>query len=195
VSQYELPKLPYAYDALEPHIDAKTMEIHHTKHHQAYLDNLKKIENVDLTRSLEKLLITDARQAVQNQGGGFYNHNLFWLMMKPKGGGKPTGELLSAIEKKFGTFEKFQEEFTKAALTQFGSGWAWLVKTKEGVNIIQKPNQNHPDIHLYKPILGIDVWEHAYYLKYQNRRGDYIKSFWNVINWDFCREQFDKWYK
>src|SRR3989338_7963747 len=131
---HTLPKLPYAYDALEPHIDAKTMEIHHTKHHQAYLDNLKKIENVDLSMSLEQLLVKDTRQAVQNQGGGFYNHNLFWLMMKPNGGGKPTGELLMAIEKKFGTFDKFQEDFTKAALTQFVSGWAWLVKTNDGVN-------------------------------------------------------------
>jgi Fe-Mn family superoxide dismutase len=189
---YELPKLPYAYDALEPHIDAKTMEIHHTKHHQAYLDNLKKIENVDLTLPIEELLLKDTRQAVQNQGGGFYNHNLFWLMMKPNGGGKPGKALLEAIEKKFGSFEKFQEDFTKAAMTQFGSGWAWLVKNKlDGqISILQMPNQNPPQIDKNTPILGIDVWEHAYYLKYQNRRADYIKEFWNVINWDFCEAQY-----
>ena len=191
---YELPELPYAYDALEPYIDAKTMEIHHTKHHRAYLDNLKKIEGVDLSLSIEELLIKDQRQPVQNQGGGFYNHNLFWLMMKPNGGGKPTGELLHAIEKKFDSFEKFQDEFAKAALTQFGSGWAWLVKNKldNSVSIIQKPNQNPPDLQIFIPILGIDVWEHAYYLKYQNRRADYIKEFWNVVNWPFCESQFHK---
>ncbi len=190
----ELPKLPYAYDALEPYIDAKTMEIHHTKHHQAYLTNLKAIPDVDLTLSIEDLLIKDTRQAVQNQGGGVFNHNLFWLMMKPKGGGKPTGELLEAIEKKFASFEKFQEDFTKAALTQFGSGWAWLVKNKiDGqLSILQKPNQNHPDIQINTAILGIDVWEHAYYLKFQNRRADYIKDFWNVVNWDFCSAQYAK---
>ena len=191
---YELPELPYAYDALEPYIDAKTMEIHHTKNHRAYLDNLKKIEGVDLSLSIEELLIKDQRQPVQNQGGGFYNHNLFWLMMKPNGGGKPTGELLHAIEKKFDSFEKFQDEFAKAALTQFGSGWAWLVKNKldNSVSIIQKPNQNPPDLQIFIPILGIDVWEHAYYLKYQNRRADYIKEFWNVVNWPFCESQFHK---
>ena len=191
MTQYELPKLPYAYDALEPYIDAKTMEIHYTKHHQVYLTNLKAIPDVDLTLSIEELLIKDTRQAVQNQGGGFYNHNLFWLMMKPHGGGKPKGALLADIEKKFGSFEKFQEDFTKAAMTQFGSGWAWLVKNKlDGqISILQKPNQNHPDIQINIPILGIDVWEHAYYLKYQNRRPDYIKEFWNVINWDFCSTQ------
>lgn len=194
MTKYELPKLPYAYDALEPYIDAKTMEIHHTKHHQAYLTNLMAIPDVDLTLPIEDLLIKDTRQPVQNQGGGFYNHNLFWLMMKPKGGGKPTGELLSAIEKKFGSFEKFQEDFTKAALTQFGSGWAWLVKNKLDcqLSILQKPNQNHPDIQTNIPILGIDVWEHAYYLKFQNRRADYIKDFWNVVNWDFCSAQYAK---
>ncbi len=194
MTKYELPKLPYSYDALEPYIDAKTMEIHHTKHHQAYLDNLKKIDGVDLTLSIEDLLIKDTRQAVQNQGGGFYNHNLFWLMMRPKGGGKPTGELLASIEKKFGSFEKFQEDFTKAALSQFGSGWAWLVKNKlDGqLSILQKPNQNPPDLQVNVPILGIDVWEHAYYLKYQNRRAEYIENFLKVINWDFCNTQFAK---
>ncbi len=192
MSQYELPKLPYAYDALEPYIDAKTMEIHHTKHHQAYLDNAKKIDGIDLSLPIEELLIKDTRPAVQNQLGGFYNHNLFWLMMKPHGGGKPTGALLEAIEKKFGSFEKFQEDFVKAALTQFGSGWAWLVKNKvdSQVSILQKSNQNHPDIQMNIPILGLDVWEHAYYLKYQNRRADYIKEFWNVVNWDFCSAQY-----
>jgi Fe-Mn family superoxide dismutase len=189
---YELPKLPYAYDALEPHIDAKTMEIHHTKHHNAYLENLKKIEGVDLSLPIEELLIKDLRQSVQNQGGGFYNHSLFWQMMKPNSSGKPKGELLAAIEKKFGSFEAFKEEFTKAALAQFGSGWAWLVKSKDTgeIFILQKPNQNHPDIDKNIALLGLDVWEHAYYLKFQNRRADYIKEFWNVVNWDFVESQY-----
>jgi Fe-Mn family superoxide dismutase len=188
---YELPKLPYAYDALEPHIDAKTMEIHHTKHHNAYLENLKKIEGVDLNLPIEELLIKDLRPAVQNQAGGFYNHNLFWKMMKPQGGGMPKGELLAQIEKKFGSFEAFKEEFAKAALSQFGSGWAWLVKNKSNneIFILQKPNQNHPDIDKNVALLGLDVWEHAYYLKFQNRRADYIKEFWNVVNWDFVESQ------
>ena len=192
MTQYELPKLPYAYDALEPIIDAKTMEIHHTKHHQAYLDNLKKVEGVNLSLSIEELLVSDPRPAVQNQGGGYYNHNLFWQMMKPHGGGRPHGALLQGIEKKWGTFEAFQAEFTKGALTQFGSGWAWLVKDRAqgDLSIVQKPNQNHPDIDKKIPILGIDVWEHAYYLKYQNRRADYINQFWNVINWEFCASQY-----
>ncbi len=190
---YELPKLPYAYDALEPHIDAKTMEIHHTKHHNAYLENLKKIEGVDLNLPIEELLIKDLRSAVQNQGGGFYNHNLFWKMMKPQGGGMPKGELLAQIEKKFGSFEAFKEEFAKAALSQFGSGWAWLVKNKSNneIFILQKPNQNHPDIDKNVALLGLDVWEHAYYLKFQNRRADYIKEFWNVVNWDFVESQYN----
>ncbi len=190
---YELPKLAYAYDALEPHIDAKTMEIHHTKHHNTYLENLKKIEGVDLNLPIEELLVKDLRPAVQNQGGGFYNHNLFWKMMKPKGGGMPKGELLAQIEKKFGSFEAFKDEFTKAALSQFGSGWAWLVKNKSNneIFILQKPNQNHPDIDKNVALLGLDVWEHAYYLKFQNRRADYIKEFWNVVNWDFVESQYN----
>ena len=190
---YELPKLPYAYDALEPHIDAKTMEIHHTKHHNAYLENLKKIEGVDLNLPIEELLVKDLRPSVQNQGGGFYNHNLFWKMMKPQGGGMPKGELLAQIEKKFGSFEAFKEEFAKAALSQFGSGWAWLVKNKSNneIFILQKPNQNHPDIDKNVALLGLDVWEHAYYLKFQNRRADYIKEFWNVVNCDFLESQYN----
>jgi Fe-Mn family superoxide dismutase len=191
---YEPLKLPYAYDALEPYIDAKTMEIHYTKHYQGYLDNLKKIEGVDLTLPIEELLIKDTRIAVQNQGGGFYNHTLFWQMMKPKGGGMPKGALLKAIENEFGTFEEFKEKFSKAALAQFGSGWAWLVKNKvdNKISILQMPNQNAPRIDINIPILGLDVWEHAYYLKYQNRRAEYIKEFWNVVNWEFCEAQYSR---
>ncbi len=184
---YTLPELPYAYDALEPFIDAKTMEIHHTKHHQAYIDNLNKALDNDSSKSIEELLISDTRAVIQNHGGGHYNHSLFWKMMKPNGGGSPKGELLAAIEKTFGSFEDFKKEFTTKALTQFGSGWAWLVKDKENkISIIQKLNQNHPDLATHTPILGVDVWEHAYYLKYQNKRADYIVNFWNVVNWPFC---------
>jgi Fe-Mn family superoxide dismutase len=191
---YELPKLPYAYDALEPHIDAKTMEIHYTKHHQTYLNNLNAAPDVNFSLSIEELLLSDTRPVIQNQGGGYYNHMLFWQMMEPNGGGLPKGELLAAIEKQFGSFEKFKEDFTKAALTQFGSGWAWLVKSKSDnkIFILQTSNQNHPSIGQNIPILGIDVWEHAYYLKYQNKRADYINSFWNVINWDFCASQYSQ---
>ena len=189
---YELPSLPYAYDALEPFIDATTMEIHHTKHHMAYLNNLKAVEGVDLTKSIEELLLSDTRKPVQNNGGGFYNHSLFWQMMSPKGVRKPEGNLLSAIEKKWGNFETFQEEFAKAGATQFGSGWAWLLKKQDGtLEIIQRANQDHPIVEGTLPILGIDVWEHAYYLHYQNKRPDYIKAWWNVVNWDFVKERFD----
>lgn len=194
MTQYELPKLPYAYDALEPYIDAKTMEIHHTKHHQAYLTNLMAAEGFDATLSIEEILLKKDLPAIQNNGGGFYNHSLFWEMLSPKGGGKPKNDLLKAIEKKWGTFEKFQEAFTKAGLTQFGSGWAWLVQDHESkeIDILQRPNQNHPDIGKKTPLLGIDVWEHAYYLKYQNRRGDYLSAIWNVINWDFAEHRFSQ---
>lgn len=192
MKKYELPELPYAYNALEPFIDAKTMEIHHTKHHLTYLNNLKAVEGVDLSKSVEDLLLSDTRKAVQNNGGGFYNHCLFWQMMSPSGSRRAQKHLLAAIEKKWGSFEAFQEEFTKAGLTQFGSGWAWLLKKKDGsLEIIQRPNQDHPLVEGTYPLLGLDVWEHAYYLHYQNRRPDYIKAWWNVVNWDFVQKRFD----
>lgn len=189
---FTLPKLDYTYDALAPHIDARTMEIHHTKHHQGYINNLNNaIQGTDLeNKTIEEILahISTASVAVRNNGGGHYNHNLFWKMLSPMGGGRPTGKLLEAIEKAFGTFEQFQDEFAKAAATRFGSGWAWLVKTDKGLVITSTPNQDNPlmDIAEVKgtPILGLDVWEHAYYLHYQNRRPDYITAFFNVINWD-----------
>lgn len=189
---FELPKLDYAYDALEPHIDARTMEIHHTKHHNAYTTNLNNaIAGTELEgKTIEDILanISKASVAVRNNGGGFYNHKLFWKVMGPNGGGTPTGELAEAIDKAFGSFDSFKDEFAKAAATRFGSGWAWLVKTDGGLKVTSSPNQDNPlmDIATVKgtPILGIDVWEHAYYLNYQNRRPDYISAFWSVINWD-----------
>lgn len=196
---FELPKLDYAYDALEPHIDARTMEIHHTKHHAAYTNNLNAaVEGTDLAgKSIEDILanISSLSTAVRNNGGGFYNHNLFWKVMSPNGGGQPTGELAAAIDKAFGSFDKFKEQFNAAAATRFGSGWAWLVKQSNGELVVSStPNQDNPlmDIADVKgtPILGLDVWEHAYYLNYQNRRPDYIGAFWNVINWDEVATRF-----
>jgi len=189
---FELPKLDYAYNALEPHIDARTMEIHLTKHHAAYTTNLNNgVAGNELEgKPIENILanISKASVAVRNNGGGFYNHNLFWKVMSPSGGGTPTGDLLDAINKYFGSFDKFKESFSTAAATRFGSGWAWLVKTNDGLKVTSTPNQDNPlmDIAEVKgtPILGIDVWEHAYYLNYQNRRPDYIAAFWNVINWN-----------
>ena len=190
---FELPKLDYAYNALEPHIDAATMEIHHTKHHAAYTNNLNAAleGSADAGKSIESLFadISKRSMAVRNNGGGFYNHNLFWKFLSPNGGGKPSGELLSAIEKNFGSFDAFKDEFAKAAATRFGSGWAWLVKQADGKLVVSStPNQDNPlmDVADVKgtPILGLDVWEHAYYLKYQNRRPDYIGAFWNVVNWN-----------
>lgn len=197
---FELPKIDYAYDALEPNIDARTMEIHHTKHHQAYTTNLNNaIAGSDLEgKSIEEILanISKVSAAVRNNGGGFYNHNLFWKIMGPNGGGKPSGDLADAISSTFGSFDSFKDEFSKAAATRFGSGWAWLVKTNEGLKVTSTPNQDNPlmDIVDVKgtPILGIDVWEHAYYLNYQNRRPDYIAAFWNVINWDEVSNRFSK---
>lgn len=196
---FELPKLDYAYNALEPHIDALTMEIHHTKHHGAYVNNL----NAALAgtpgeqKGLEELMAEVSKYpvAVRNNGGGHYNHSLFWKLIGPNGGGKPTGELLAAIEKAFGSFETFKEEFSKAAATRFGSGWAWLVKQADGKLVIgSTPNQDNPlmDVSELKgtPILGLDVWEHAYYLKYQNRRPDYIQAFWNVVDWNAVAARF-----
>ncbi len=190
-----LPQLPYAYDDLEPYIDAKTMEIHHTKHHQAYLDNLLKCTEVDFNLPLEEMLVKyEHIPAVRNHGGGYYNHNVFWKMMSPKGGGEPTGELKSAIEAAFGDFANFKAEFKKAAMGRFGSGWAWLLREKHSkkIRIESKPNQDHPDLAHSIPLLGLDVWEHAYYLKYQNKRPDYVDAWWNVVNWNFAAEQFKK---
>jgi Fe-Mn family superoxide dismutase len=192
---FELPQLPYAYDALEPHFDARTMEIHHTKHHQAYTTNLNAaIAGTDLEgKSIEEILkaATD-KPAVRNNGGGFYNHNLFWTVLSPNGGGQPTGELAEAINSAFGSFDAFKEEFSKAATTRFGSGWAWLNVEGGKLSISSSPNQDNPLIEgsSVTPILGLDVWEHAYYLHYQNRRPDYISAFFNIINWDEVAKRF-----
>lgn len=189
---FELPKLPYAYTALEPHIDARTMEIHHTKHHQAYVTNLNNaIAGTDAEKlSLEEICknISKYAPAVRNNGGGHFNHSLFWTVMGPNGGGAPSGDLAKAIDDAFGNFETFKQQFANAGATRFGSGWAWLIVTGGKLAICSTPNQDNPlmDIAEVKgtPILGLDVWEHAYYLHYQNRRPDYITAFWNVINWD-----------
>eukprot|EP01036_Dinobryon_divergens_P048386 gene48386-64914_t len=190
---FELPALDYAYNALEPHIDARTMEIHHSKHHQAYVTNLNNaIAGTDAEGlSIEDICrnISKYAPAVRNNGGGHYNHSLFWKLMAPGKGGVPTGALGDAITSTFGSFDAFKEKFAAAATTRFGSGWAWLIKNAEGkLEVTSTPNQDNPlmDIADVKgtPLLGIDVWEHAYYLHYQNRRPDYIAAFWNVINWD-----------
>jgi superoxide dismutase, Fe-Mn family len=199
--KYELPKLPYGYDALEPWIDAKTMEIHHTKHHQAYTNNLnaaieKHPEIADLP--LEKLLADlalvpeDIRAAVRNSGGGYWNHDFFWKVMRtPGGAGEPQGKVADAITASFGGFVPFKEAFTKAATGIFGSGWAWLVADNEGKLIITTtPNQDNPLAVNQKPLLTLDIWEHAYYLKYQNRRPEYIDAWWNVVNWEAVQENF-----
>lgn len=195
---FKLPPLPYAYDALEPNIDAKTMEIHHTKHHQGYVNNLNKAldEAKVHTHSLEELLknVSKHNDAIRNNAGGHYNHSLFWELMSPKGGGEPKGELADAIKRDFGSFEKFKEQFNDAGMKRFGSGWAWLVKKDGKLVIGSTPNQDNPlmDISELKgtPVLGTDVWEHAYYLKYQNKRGDYLKNWWNVVNWDKVQELY-----
>ena len=190
---FTLPKLPYAYEALEPYIDARTMEIHHTKHHNAYTTNLNAalspagVEGKSIEEILQNLNMNNA--ALRNNAGGYYNHNLFWEVMSPNGGGKPTGELAKAIDEAFGSFEGFKEAFSKAAATRFGSGWAWLCVHKGGkVEVCSTPNQDNPLMPgtgcSGQPILGLDVWEHAYYLHYQNRRPDYIEAFFNVINWE-----------
>lgn len=189
---FELEKLPYAFDALEPHIDARTMEIHHGKHHAAYTANLNAaIAGTNLEgKSIEELLknLDMNNMALRNNGGGFYNHNLFWKMMSPNGGGNPTGAVADAINSSFGSFEAFKEQFSKAAATRFGSGWAWLCAKDGKLEICSTPNQDNPLMPNSGcsgiPILAIDVWEHAYYLNYQNRRPDYIGAFYNVINWD-----------
>ena len=191
---YSLPELPYAYDALEPHIDARTMSIHHDKHHAGYTNNLNAAleGHADLAdKSIEELLGNlDAlpesiRTAVRNNGGGYANHSLFWEVMGPDGGGEPTGDLAAAIEKAFGSFAAFKDQFSKAAATRFGSGWAWLYVGRDGaLAVASAPNQDTPLMEGNTPILGLDVWEHAYYLNYQNRRPDYVSAWWNVVNWD-----------
>lgn len=197
---FELPSLPYSYDALEPNIDARTMEIHHGKHHAGYTNNLNaalekhpSLAGKAITDLLSDLnaIPEDIRGAVRNNGGGYYNHDLFWKMMKPGGGGAPTGKVGEAIIAKWGDFDKFKAEFKTAAGSRFGSGWGWLVVNKAGeLEITSTPNQDNPVSEGKKPILGVDVWEHAYYLNYQNRRPDYLEAFFKVINWDFVNELY-----
>lgn len=197
---FQLPALPYAFDALEPHIDARTMEIHHDKHHAAYTTNLNAaIEGTEwASKSIEEILAhLDAlpeakRTAVRNNGGGFANHNLFWEIMGPNAGGAPSGELAAAIDSAFGSFEKFKEEFSNAAKARFGSGWAWLVVDGGKLVVTSTPNQDTPLMEGKTPILGLDVWEHAYYLNYQNRRPDYVSAWWNVVNWSKVAELYAK---
>jgi len=184
---FELPSLAYAYDALEPSIDAMTMEIHHSKHHNAYVNNLNAAleKHPELaSKSLEDLVTEDIRTAVRNNGGGHFNHSLFWTVMSPNGGGEPSGDLATAIGDAFGNFTSFKETFSKAAATRFGSGWAWLGFKNGKLAVLSMPNQDVPMMEGLTPILGIDVWEHAYYLKYQNRRPEYVSNWWNVVNWE-----------
>ena len=197
---FELPALPYAHDALEPHIDKTTMEIHHGKHHNAYVTNLNKaLESApELNgKPLEELLANNLaivpeaiKTAVRNNGGGHYNHSLFWKVMGPKGGGAPVGELATAITGAFGSFDDFKTKFGAAAVSRFGSGWAWLIWNGKAVEITSSPNQDGPAMEGKYPIIGLDVWEHAYYLKYQNRRPDYIGAWWNVVDWTVAEERF-----
>ena len=197
---YEVPKLPYGYDALEPHIDARTMEIHYTKHHAGYVTKLNAAleKHADLqTKSIEDLLrginsVPEAiRTAVRNNGGGHANHSLFWTVMGPKAGGKPSGALADAIGSAFGDFEKFKQQFSGAAASRFGSGWAWLLVSGGKLAVESTANQDSPFMEGKTPILGLDVWEHAYYLKYQNRRPEYIEAWWNVVNWAEVAKRFD----
>ena len=198
---FKLPDLSYDYNALEPYIDARTMEIHHSKHHAAYTANLNKaVEGTALEgTSVEELFagVSGHSAAVRNNGGGFYNHNLFWSVMGPNGGGEPTGELLAAINSAFGSFADFKSQFSTAAATRFGSGWAWLTRKSDGSLVVNStPNQDNPLMKglvdcTCRPILGLDVWEHAYYLNYQNRRPDYIAAWWNTVNWDEVSRRFD----
>ena len=195
---FELPGLGYDYSALEPHIDAKTMEIHHTKHHQAYTDKLNEaVQGSDLEgKSIEEILrnVSSYSATVRNNGGGYYNHNLFWKVIAPGGSREPGGELKDALNDTFGSLNNFREAFTQAALTRFGSGWAWLVLQNDKLVVSSTPNQDNPLMDVAevqgKPVLGLDVWEHAYYLKYQNRRADYASAFWNLINWDEVTRRF-----
>ena len=195
-----LPKLPYEYNALEPFIDEMTMKIHHTKHHQAYIDKLNgavkgtKFDGMDVNKLISNLndVPENIRAVVRNHGGGHSNHAFFWTIMGPNAGGTPAGKVADAIAKTFGSFEKFREEFQNAGLNRFGSGWAWLVSDKGKLSIMSTPNQDSPLMEGKHPVLGIDVWEHAYYLKYQNKRGDYLSNWWNVVNWKKVEEMFEK---
>ncbi|MBB6214359.1 Fe-Mn family superoxide dismutase [Anaerosolibacter carboniphilus] len=199
--KYELPQLKYHYDALEPHIDAATMEIHHTRHHAAYTNNLnaaledhEALSNMDIETLLQSLdqVPESIYWAVRNNGGGYYNHSLFWNIMSPQGGGEPNGQLGADIQKTFGSFEKFKELFNKAAATRFGSGWAWLILNKDHeLEVVSTANQDSPIMEGNKVLLGLDVWEHAYYLKYQNKRPDYINAWWNVVDWDYIEERYN----
>ncbi len=198
---FQLPPLPYAFNALEPHLDARTMEIHHGKHHQAYVNNLNAaIAGTDAEKlTIEQICsnISKYSVAVRNNGGGHYNHSLFWTIMAPNAGGNPTGKLAEAINSTFGSFDDFKTKFNQAAATRFGSGWAWLIKNSAGkLEVCSTPNQDNPlmDIAEVKgtPLLGLDVWEHAYYLHYQNRRPDYCNAFWNVVNWNEVAKRFEK---
>jgi Fe-Mn family superoxide dismutase len=194
---FELPKLPYAYDALEPHVDARTMEIHHSKHHQAYTTNLNNaIAGTDMEHATIEEILSNCmdKPAVRNNGGGFWNHNLFWEIMSPSGGGIPTGALAQAIDAAFGSFEGFKDAFAIAATTRFGSGWAWLCVSNGKLEVCSTPNQDNPLMGegcQGTPILALDVWEHAYYLNYQNRRPDYIEAFFSVIHWDAVSKNFE----
>ncbi|MDA2039080.1 superoxide dismutase [Mn] [Bacillus cereus] len=201
MAKHELPNLPYAYDALEPHFDKETMNIHHTKHHNTYITNL----NVALEghaeladKSVEELVanlneVPEAiRTAVRNNGGGHANHTFFWTILSPNGGGQPVGELATAIEAKFGSFDAFKEEFAKAGATRFGSGWAWLVVNNGELEVTSTPNQDSPLTEGKTPVIGLDVWEHAYYLNYQNRRPDYIGAFWNVVDWNAAEKRYQE---
>jgi len=196
---FELPKLAYAYDALEPYIDARTMEIHHTKHHNTYITKLNEAleKHPELgDKSLEALLgdlnaiPEDIRGAVRNHGGGTWNHNMFWEIMGPNAGGAPMGNLAAALDSNFGSFDAFKTEFEKAATLLFGSGWAWLVKRGGGLAVVTTANQDNPLSQGMNPVMGIDVWEHAYYLHYQNRRPEYVSNWWNVVNWDAVAKRF-----
>ncbi|PIC65395.1 superoxide dismutase [Sporosarcina sp. P13] len=196
---YELPELPYAYDALEPHIDKETMNIHHTKHHNTYITNVNnalaghdELLNLPVDELIANLdnVPEEKRGAVRNNAGGHSNHSLFWTILSPNGGGNPTGEVAQAIDKKFGSFDAFKEEFAKAATTRFGSGWAWLSVNNGEIEVTSTPNQDSPYMDGNTPLLGLDVWEHAYYLNYQNRRPDYISAFWNVVNWDEVEKRY-----
>lgn len=195
---YKLPELAYAYDALEPHFDKETMEIHHSKHHAGYTNNLNKaLDGRNVVLPIEGILRNledipeDIRQAVRNNGGGFYNHQLFWTFLSPNGGGQPVGALKDAIDQKFGSFESFKEAFSAAAKTRFGSGWAWLTIEKGQIDIMSTANQDSPLSEGKEVLLGLDVWEHAYYLKYQNKRPDYIEAFWNIVNWDEVSRRYE----
>ena len=196
---YKLPDLPFPYDALEPNIDARTMEVHHTKHHAGYVANLNKaIEGLNLGQPTIEELLTDihtlpedVQTAVRNHGGGHANHSLFWTIMSSSGGGQPRGELARAIDTELGGFDRFSGEFTKVAMGRFGSGWAWLCLNHDGKLLLEStPNQDSPVMYGHRPILGLDVWEHAYYLKYQNRRADYVKAFFNVVDWNAITERY-----